>query len=138
MPFRPTLLAPIAAMLMIGGAHAAEPVVLPSGTQIEDLETGTGAEARSGQTVTVHYTGWLYENDVPTKKFDSSQGGEPFTFRLGAGEVIKGWDVGVAGMKVGGVRSLIIPPGDGYGAKGDGPIPPNSWLIFEVELLGTK
>lgn len=138
MILRNILLAPVMAIAIGFAAQAAEPVVLPSGTQVEDLEPGTGAEARSGQTVTVHYTGWLYENEGATKKFDSSQGAAPFTFRLGAGDVINGWDVGVVGMKVGGVRSLIIPPGDGYGAEGDGPIPPNSWLIFEVELLGVK
>lgn len=137
MTFR-TLLAPVAAMMLVSAAHAAEPIVLPDGTQIEDLETGKGAEARSGQKVTVHYTGWLYVNDERGKTFDSSHGGPPFTFTLGGGEVIKGWDVGLVGMKVGGVRNLIIPPASGYGPEGDGPIPPNSWLMFEVELLGVK
>lgn len=130
------LLTPIFAMMSLA-AHA-EPVVLPSGTQIEDLETGTGAEARKGQTVSVHYTGWLYIDGERGKSFDSSRGGEPFTFALGAGDVIKGWDVGVAGMKEGGLRILIIPPEDGYGKQGDDTIPPNSWLMFEVELVKVR
>ena len=138
MTFRNLLLAPIAALMAVAAAHAADPVVLPDGTQIEDIETGTGAEARAGQRVTVHYTGWLYVNDERGKAFDSSRDGEAFTFELGGGEVIKGWDVGLVGMKVGGVRNLIIPPASGYGPEGDGPIPANSWLMFEVDLLGVK
>ncbi|MCZ4340448.1 FKBP-type peptidyl-prolyl cis-trans isomerase [Sphingomonadaceae bacterium G21617-S1] len=132
------LLATAAALMMNAAAIAAEPVLLPGGVQIEDIEPGTGAVAQPGQVVTVHYTGWLYVNDERGKSFDSSHGGAPFTFRLGAGEVIRGWDEGVAGMKVGGVRTLIIPPEAGYGAEGDGTIPPNSWLLFEVELLGVR
>jgi FKBP-type peptidyl-prolyl cis-trans isomerase len=138
MNLRTLLLAPIAALMMAGAAFAADPVLLPDGTQIEDIETGTGAAAQAGQTVTVHYTGWLYVNDERGKSFDSSHDGDPFTFHLGAGEVIRGWDVGVVGMKVGGVRTLIIPPASGYGAEGDGPIPPNSSLLFEVELVGIR
>lgn len=132
------LLATAAALMMNAAAIAAEPVLLPGGVQIEDIEPGAGAVAQPGQAVTVHYTGWLYVNDERGKSFDSSHGGAPFTFRLGAGEVIRGWDEGVAGMKVGGVRTLIIPPEAGYGAEGDGTIPPNSWLLFEVELLGVR
>src|SRR5690349_5942189 len=116
MMFRTFLLAPIAAM-MIGAAGHAQIVELPGGTEIEDIAAGTGAEARRGQTVTVHYTGWLYVDGVRGKRFDSSRGGEPFTFHLGAGEVIKGWDEGVVGMKEGGMRTLIIPPAAGYGDK---------------------
>ena len=134
---RQPLLALVAALIMSATAHA-EPVVLPSGTQIEDLETGAGAEARKGQTVSVHYTGWLYIDGERGKSFDSSRGGEPFAFTLGAGEVIKGWDVGVAGMKEGGLRILIIPPADGYGKQGDDTIPPNSWLMFEVEMVKVR
>lgn len=103
--------------------------------KIEDLKPGTGAEAKSGQQVTVHYTGWLTDG----KKFDSSlDRGQPFKFMLGAGQVIQGWDKGVAGMKVGGKRKLTIPPQMGYGERGaGGVIPPNATLVFEVELLGT-
>jgi FKBP-type peptidyl-prolyl cis-trans isomerase FkpA len=109
-------------------------VTTSSGLQYIDLIVGTGATAQAGQTVTVHYTGWL-ENG---KKFDSSvDRGQPFSFPLGAGRVIKGWDEGVQGMKVGGKRKLIIPSNLGYGARGaGGVIPPNATLIFEVQLLG--
>ena len=110
-------------------------VTTSSGLQYVDLKVGNGATAQAGKTVTVHYTGWL-ENG---KKFDSSvDRGQPFSFPLGAGRVIKGWDEGVQGMKVGGKRKLIIPSNLGYGARGaGGAIPPHATLIFEVELLGT-
>jgi FKBP-type peptidyl-prolyl cis-trans isomerase len=102
---------------------------------IEDLVVGQGPEAVRGKTVEVHYTGWLTDG----KKFDSSVGGEAFSFRLGAGEVIQGWDRGVAGMKVGGKRKLTLAPGLAYGARGAPPaIPPNATLVFEVELLGVS
>ena len=111
---------------------------LPSGLQIDDVNLGTGAQAKPGDDVSVHYTGWLYENQKAGQKFDSSKDrGDPFSFPLGAGHVIKGWDEGVAGMKIGGTRRLIIPPAMGYGARGaGGVIPPNATLLFEVDLLG--
>ena len=110
-----------------------------SGLQFEDTVVGTGAEAKPGRNVTVHYTGWLYENDQQGAKFDSSKDrDETFIFPLGGGMVIKGWDEGVQGMKEGGRRTLIIPASLGYGARGaGGVIPPNATLKFEVELLGT-
>jgi len=109
----------------------------------QDDVVGTGAEAQSGQVVTVHYTGWLFDQTRPDRKgnkFDSSRDrNEPFSFNLGAGEVIRGWDEGVAGMKVGGRRTLTIPPDMGYGARGaGGVIPPNATLLFDVELLEVK
>ncbi len=109
-----------------------------SGLQFEDTLVGSGAEAKPGRNVTVHYTGWLYENDEQGAKFDSSKDrDEPFIFPLGGGMVIKGWDEGVQGMKEGGQRTLIIPAHLGYGARGaGGVIPPNATLKFDVELLG--
>ena len=110
---------------------------MSTGLQITDTRTGDGAPARTGQTVTVHYTGWLYENGQAGAKFDSSHDrGDPFVFPLGAGMVIRGWDEGVAGMKVGGMCTLIIPPELGYGARGaGGVIPPGATLKFDVQLL---
>ena len=108
----------------------------PSGLQIIDTTVGTGASP-AGKTAVVHYTGWLYENGTKGKKFDSSvDRGQPFEFPVGAGRVIRGWDEGVATMKVGGKRTLIIPPAMGYGERGaGGVIPPNATLMFDVELL---
>jgi FKBP-type peptidyl-prolyl cis-trans isomerase FkpA len=111
--------------------------------QVTDTKVGTGAAATSGKEVSVHYTGWLHDAkaaDKHGKKFDSSRDrGEPFSFKLGAGQVISGWDMGVAGMKVGGTRTLIIPSDLGYGARGaGGAIPPNATLVFDVELLNVK
>ena len=123
-----------AALVMMGTAM---PMVsegaAPAGLQIEDVKVGTGDTAEAGKSVSVHYTGWLTDG----KKFDSSKDrGQPFEFPLGGGRVIKGWDEGVKGMKVGGVRKLTIPPEMGYGARGaGGVIPPNATLVFEVELL---
>ena len=110
-----------------------------SGLQFEDTVVGSGAEAKPGRNVVVHYTGWLYDNGQQGAKFDSSKDrGEPFIFALGEGMVIQGWDEGVQGMKVGGQRTLIIPANLGYGARGaGGVIPPHATLKFDVELLGT-
>jgi FKBP-type peptidyl-prolyl cis-trans isomerase FkpA len=112
----------------------------PTGLQYEDTTPGTGPEAQAGQQVSVHYTGWLYNDGQQGAKFDSSRDrNQPFEFSLGAGMVIKGWDEGVAGMKVGGKRTLVIPPQLGYGARGaGGVIPPNATLKFDVELLGVR
>jgi peptidylprolyl isomerase len=112
----------------------------PSGLQYEDTVAGTGASPKTGQTCVMHYTGWLYENGAKGKKFDSSlDRGQPFEFPIGQGRVIQGWDEGVATMKVGGKRTLVIPPAIGYGARGaGGVIPPNATLLFEVELVGVK
>ena len=142
----------IAALALIASLgvlpHAASPALAqegktmttPSGLTIADAKVGTGAEAKPGSNCVMHYTGWLYENGAKGTKFDSSlDRGEPFEFPLGAGRVIKGWDEGVAGMKVGGKRTLIIPPQLGYGARGaGGVIPPNATLLFDVELLEVK
>ena len=115
---------------------ASKEVTLPSGTKYEDVAVGTGPEAKAGAMVRVHYTGTLTNG----KKFDSSRDrNQPFPFQLGEGQVIKGWDEGVAGMKVGGKRKLTIPPSAGYGPGGMPPvIPPNSTLLFDVELLGVQ
>jgi len=116
------------------------PATTASGLIIDDMVLGSGDIATAGQTVSVHYTGWLFFGGERGKKFDSSKDrGTPFEFPLGAGHVIKGWDEGVQGMKVGGSRKLTIPPNLGYGKSGaGGVIPPNATLIFEVELLGVS
>ena len=112
----------------------------PTGLQITDTKIGTGATPKPGQTCVMHYTGWLYQGGAKGAKFDSSRDrGQPFEFPIGRQRVIAGWDEGVASMKVGGQRTLIIPPQLGYGARGaGGVIPPNATLIFEVELLDVK
>ncbi len=129
-------LAPLAGAL----AQTPPPQVLPGGTRVTDTRAGTGAMAEPGRAVAVHYTGWLYIDGMKGKKFDSSRDtGRPFIFTLGMGEVIQGWDEGVAGMKVGGTRTLIVPPQAGYGENGAGEtIPPGATLIFEVELLAVQ
>jgi len=121
---------------LTGRAYVAEETTTPSGLKYTDEQVGTGQEAKSGDRVSVHYTGTL----VDGRKFDSSRDrGTPFQFPLGAGNVIRGWDEGVAGMKVGGRRRLTIPPELGYGARGAGNvIPPNATLVFDVELLGVS
>lgn len=127
-------------VLMCAANVMADMVATGSGLRYEDHKVGDGAEAVSGKTVDVHYTGWLNDGDQKGKKFDSSvDRGRPFSFPLGARRVIRGWDEGVAGMKIGGKRTLYIPAALGYGARGAGrSIPPNADLIFDVELLGIK
>ncbi len=132
---RINLVLPIVAAMMAMAAAPA-PIVLASGTKVIDTKVGKGVEALPGKLVTVNYTGWLYQDGMRAKKFDSSIGRAPFDFPLGGGQVIQGWDEGIAGMKVGGKRTLIIPPAAGYGDRGAGDdIPPGSTLIFDVELL---
>ena len=125
---------------MSESADAQTIVTTPSGLKYIDVKVGTGASPRTGQICVMHYTGWLYEDGKKGAKFDSSvDRGEPFEFPIGMGRVIRGWDEGVATMKVGGKRTLIIPPDLGYGARGaGGVIPPNATLLFDVELLAVK
>ena len=141
---------PLAIVIALAGVNAAHtpaaaqtagvPVTTPSGLTIIDTKVGTGASPKTGQICVMHYTGWLYEDGKKGAKFDSSvDRGQPFEFPIGAHRVIAGWDEGVATMKVGGKRTLIIPPSLGYGARGaGGVIPPNATLMFDVELLGVK
>jgi len=125
---------------MSEAANAQPVTTTPSGLKIIDLKVGTGPSPKPGQTCVMNYTGWLYENGNKGKKFDSSlDRNQPFSFPIGQHQVIAGWDEGVATMKVGGKRTLIIPPELGYGARGaGGVIPPNATLIFDVELLAVK
>jgi FKBP-type peptidyl-prolyl cis-trans isomerase FkpA len=122
-------------------AHAAAEQPAAAIVKKTDTHAGSGKAAVAGSTVTVHYTGWLYAPKADKQhgaQFDSSVGGTPFTFRLGAGQVIKGWDEGLVGMKVGGKRTILVPAALGYGSRGAGPIPPNANLIFDVQLLDVK
>jgi FKBP-type peptidyl-prolyl cis-trans isomerase FkpA len=145
-PILPALVFALSASFAIAPAAvqaASAPAAAQPAQGVKKIDTvvGKGKVAAPGSTVTVHYTGWLYSPKAPKQhgqQFDSSVGGEPFSFPLGAGMVIKGWDQGVAGMKVGGKRTLVIPAELGYGARGAGPIPPNANLIFDVELLDVK
>jgi peptidylprolyl isomerase len=128
-------------VIAMSEAADAQPVTTtPSGLKIIDIKIGTGPSPKPGQTCVMNYTGWLYDNGKKGAKFDSSlDRNQPFSFPIGQHQVIAGWDEGVATMKVGGKRSLIIPPELGYGARGaGGVIPPNATLIFDVELLGVK
>jgi peptidylprolyl isomerase len=132
----------LAAGTMLVGAGvaalAAGQVVMPSGVKYTDTVVGKGAEAKPGQSVDVQYTGWIDQNGKKGARFDSSRdrGAKPFTFTLGTGQVIAGWDEGVAKMKVGGRRTLVIPPPLAYGEKGSGSIPSGATLIFDIELVG--
>lgn len=145
------LLGTVAALLLLSFPASADEkgdkkgeskmVKTASGLQYEDTKEGTGPQPKKGQTCSMHYTGWLWENGARGKKFDSSfDRSKPFDFALGRGEVIKGWDEGVATMKVGGFRTLLIPPSLGYGAAGAGRglIPPNATLLFEVQLVAVR
>jgi len=142
-PIRPAgaalALAILAVSTPVGRSDAADNQVteMPDGLKYTDTKIGDGATAKAGNKVSVNYTGWLYNNGAKGAKFDSSlDRGQPFQFTLGAHQVIAGWDEGVAGMKVGGKRTLIIPPEVGYGARGaGGAIPPNATLMFDVDLL---
>ena len=131
---------PLAVQMASAQTAGKKPMTTASGLQIIDSKEGTGASPKPGQTCVMHYTGWLYENGQKGKKFDSSvDRNEPFEFPIGQRRVIAGWDEGVASMKVGGKRTLIIPPELGYGARGaGGAIPPNATLMFDVELLAVK
>ena len=146
----PSSLAPQALILGVavvaigcGGSGPTSPTLLPGAPFSQtDLRVGTGADATPGRRVTVNYTGWLYDPTRPDQKgqqFDTSVGRQPFVFTLGAGQVIRGWDQGVAGMKVGGQRRLVIPPDLAYGSQGSGGvIPPNATLVFDVELVDVQ
>jgi peptidylprolyl isomerase len=133
-------LSPVAVSTTAAAQTAGKPMTTASGLQIIDSKEGTGVTPKTGQTCVMHYTGWLYENGQKGKKFDSSvDRNEPFEFKIGVKQVIGGWDEGVGSMKVGGKRTLIIPPELGYGARGaGGVIPPNATLMFDVELLAVK
>lgn len=136
-----SLVLPILLLSLVGTALAApEVVTTASGLRYQELVVGEGAQAVAGQRVSVHYTGWLDQDGQKGRQFDSSRDrGQPFPFPLGAGRVIKGWDEGVAGMRVGGKRLLMIPAKLGYGSRGaGGVIPPNADLLFDVELLGVE
>ncbi len=136
----PTLLLAIA-MAACGGSSPSSPSTASAPYSTSDLKAGTGTEATTGKRLTVNYTGWLYSSTASGNKgsqFDTSVGKAPYTFTLGAGQVIKGWDQGLVGMRVGGQRRIVIPPELGYGSQSVGPIPANSTLVFEVELLDVQ
>lgn len=141
---RPLCSALVALCLMAGAAACGNSPNVPTNVarfSQTDLVAGTGAEAVGGKVLTVHYTGWLYNESRPDQKgaqFDSSQGIDPLKFVLGQGQVIAGWDQGLVGMKVGGTRRLVIPPSLGYGDARRGPIPPNATLVFDVQLVAVE
>lgn len=131
------------ALNMPASAQATQPAAAKPGATLQkiDTKTGSGKTAQAGDMVAVHYTGWLYMPKAPQgrgSQVDSSAGGEPFAFRLGAGRVIPGWDQGVAGMKVGGRRTLVVPAELAYGKRGIGPIPPGANLIFDIQLVEVR
>jgi FKBP-type peptidyl-prolyl cis-trans isomerase FkpA len=130
----------VAAIVAPAAAQEGKTVTLPDGLKYTDTKVGDGAEAQKGYILSMNYTGWLYKNGQKGAEFDSSsKAGKAFTFKLGAGQVIKGWDEGILGMKAGGKRTLIIPPDLAYGATGaGGVIPPNATLTFDVELLSVR
>jgi FKBP-type peptidyl-prolyl cis-trans isomerase len=131
----------LAALLAVPAVAASAPTAAVTAPKLvtTDVVVGKGPVAKAGQMVTVHYTGWLSASGRKGQQFDSSRGGEPFTFQLGSGQVIPGWDQGVVGMRVGGRRTLVVPPELGYGAEGaGGVIPPGATLIFDVELLDAR
>jgi FKBP-type peptidyl-prolyl cis-trans isomerase FkpA len=140
-----TLRAPLVCLMLLcaacGGSDSPTAPTVNVPFSQTDLVVGTGATATTGRIVTVNYTGWLYDESRPEQKgsqFDTSIGRGPYSFPLGVGQVIRGWDQGVPGMQVGGKRRLVIPPDLAYGSSGNGPIPPNATLIFEVELLAVN
>jgi FKBP-type peptidyl-prolyl cis-trans isomerase FkpA len=137
-----SIFAVLSFVLSACGGGGGSPSTAPTQLQVTDSLVGTGTAAAAGNTITVHYTGWLYDETASQyrgKQFDSSVGKTPFSFKLGVGQVIAGWDQGVVGMKVGGKRTLIIPSALGYGSTGAGSaIPPNAALVFDVELLSVQ
>lgn len=132
------------AALCLTAASCSESVTAPSGQapfSQTDVRVGTGAAASAGQVLTVHYAGWLYDENKPSQKglqFETSVGGTPFSFVLGAGQVIRGWDQGLPGLRVGGTRQLVLPPSLAYGSARNGVIPPNATLIFDIELVSIQ
>jgi FKBP-type peptidyl-prolyl cis-trans isomerase len=131
-------IAGILAGVMLMGAVGV-PVVMPGGTRVIDQAMGAGALAEPGRTLWVHYTGWVWSQGLKGRQFDSSRDGAPFVFTLGSGDVIFGWDEGVAGMRVGGKRTLRVPASAAYGSTGSGPdIPPGATLLFEIELIDVR
>lgn len=145
MTFNARALVILAAVALIAGcggnSNPTSPILPFAPFSATDLVVGTGTEATVGRRLTVHYAGWIYDPQRPESKgpqFDSSAGREPFSFVLGTGNVIQGWHQGFTGMRVGGKRRLILPPDLAYGAAGNGPIPPNATLVFDVELIGVQ
>jgi FKBP-type peptidyl-prolyl cis-trans isomerase FkpA len=132
---------PMLALLALASACGDSPTAPAPAFSQTDLRAGSGAAAENGSILTVIYTGWLYDESRPDQKglqFDSNVGGTPFTFSLGAAQVIRGWDQGLVGVQAGGIRRLVVPPALGYGGVRNGPIPPNSTLVFDVEITAIE